>query len=530
MKKKNNTPRRIRIAVAAIVFILICLAFAGLMPKATALLKIQAAPSLMKTIAAFSTGALATCIVILLVTFIFGRFYCSVVCPLGIAQDIAAFIFRRKGKPLPPHLAFPRAIALGIVIGLLVIGWTLGFKMLDPYSNFGRPFAAWNQPKPAVVEKTDEAAEEDDDDNSEENDQTDEQNASQTKPDAVEDNCPTKCLLSFYGFGAILPVIVIIGAAIWRKRLFCNAICPVGTTLGIVSRIGLFKLSITDKCIKCGRCVKACNAGCIDIDHRHLDNARCVRCMNCIAACPMGAIDFGRPIVVTKTAEQPSEQSVAETAEQPVEKQTPDLSKRELLLAVPVGLVGLGVSAAVGKHFLKALLDAKMTEATESEEEAAVAPQFILPPGAGDVARFATKCTACLLCVHNCPSKIIKPSPSGYGFVRLDLTNSKCGFDCNRCSQICPTGAIRPVPLAEKQKLRIAQAAINYKNCKVFQDNEPCGKCAEVCPTKAITLRKTGAPKMTKNLCIGCGACQAICPQKTITVSPIAQQEGVETE
>ena len=525
MKKKNNTPRRIRIAVAAIVFILICLAFAGLMPQATALLKIQAAPSLMKTIAAFSTGALATCIVILLITFLFGRFYCSVVCPLGIAQDIAAFIFRRKGKPLPPHLAFPRAIALGIVIGLLVIGWTLGFKILDPYSNFGRPFAAWNQPKPAVVEKADEtAAEEDDDDSSEE------QSAAATTTDTAESSCPSGCILSSYGIGAILPVIIIIGAAIWRKRLFCNALCPVGTTLGIVSRIGLFKLSITEKCIKCGRCVRACNAGCIDIDHHDIDNARCVRCMNCIAACPMGAIDFGRSVVAKKITEQPSEQSVAETTEQPVEKQTTDLSKRELLLAIPVGLVGLGVSAAAGKHFLKALLDAKTAEATESEEETAAAPQFILPPGAGDVARFATKCTACLLCVHNCPSKIIKPSPTGYGFVRLDLTNSKCGFDCNRCSQICPTGAIRPVPLAEKQKLRIAQAAINYKNCKVFQDDEPCGKCAEVCPTKAITLRKTGAPKMTKNLCIGCGACQAICPKKTITVSPIAQQEGVETE
>ncbi|MBO7619552.1 MAG: hypothetical protein J6T06_03505, partial [Victivallales bacterium] len=71
------------------------------------------------------------------------------------------------------------------------------------------------------------------------------------------------------------------------------------------------------------------------------------------------------------------------------------------------------VSATVGKHFLKALLDAKTTEATEAEEETAAAPKFILPPGAGDVARFATKCTACLLCVHNCPSKIIKPSPSG---------------------------------------------------------------------------------------------------------------------
>ena len=525
MKKKNNTPRRIRIAVAAIVLILICLAFFGLLPQATILLKIQAAPSLMKTIAAFSTGVLVTCIVILLFTFLFGRFYCSVVCPLGITQDFVAFIFLRKGKPLPPHLAFLRAIALGAVIGLLAIGWTLGFKMLDPYSNFGRPFAAWNQPKPAVVEKVDETAAEEDDDDS-----LEEPSAAAAPTDVAESNCSKGCLRSSYGIGAILPVVVIIGAAFWRKRLFCNAICPVGTTLGIVSRIGLFKLSITEKCIKCGRCVRVCNAGCIDIDHHDIDNARCVRCLNCIAACPMGAIDFGRSVAAPKQTEPSLDQDAAEKTAQAEEKPSTDMKKRELLLAIPVGLVGLGVSAAAGKHFLKALLDAKTTEAAASEEETVAAPQFILPPGAGDAVRFATKCTACLLCVHNCPSKIIKPSPSGYGVVRIDLTNGHCVFDCNRCSQICPTGAIMPVPLTEKQKLRIAQAAINYKNCKVFRDDEPCGKCAEVCPTKAITLRKTGAPKMTKDLCIGCGACQAICPNKTITVSPIDKQEGFETE
>ena len=474
--KKNNTPKRIRIGIAAIVFILIVLAFLGLFTPATALLKIQAAPSLMKTIAAFSVGTLVTFIVILLVTLLFGRFYCSIICPLGISQDIVAFLSRRKGKPLPKHLAFPRALCLGIVVGLLAVGWTLGFKLLDPYSNFGRVFAS-------------------------------------------------------YGVGAILPFVIILALSVWRKRLFCNAICPVGTTLGIVSRIGLLKLSISEKCVKCGRCVKACNAGCIDLENHRIDNARCVRCLNCLGACAMGAIHFGRPIAVQPPAPQEDAKPADEQPTPP--PSTPDMAKRELLLSVPVGLVGLGVSAAVGKHFLKALLDAKTAEPVEEEaDEAAEAkPQFILPPGAGDVSRFASKCTACLLCVHNCPSKIIKPSPTGYGFVTLNLEGSHCGYDCNRCSQICPTGAIQPISLADKQKLRIAQATINYKNCKVYQDEEPCGKCAEVCPTKAITLiKKTGAPKLKKSLCIGCGACQAICPNKTITVSPIPQQEGVEVE
>jgi ferredoxin len=151
----------------------------------------------------------------------------------------------------------------------------------------------------------------------------------------------------------------------------------------------------------------------------------------------------------------------------------------------------------------------------------------ILPPGAGDPAVFADKCTACMLCVVNCPSDIIVPSRYGMG-VELDLDNGFCLYTCNRCGNICPTGAIKTLSLPEKRKIKIAEAKFDPRRCLVFQEGKKCGLCSKACPTGAITLRKNGTPRpIKKHLCIGCGACQKVCPAnpKAMTVSPIEKQQ-----
>ena len=129
--------------------------------------------------------------------------------------------------------------------------------------------------------------------------------------------------------------------------------------------------------------------------------------------------------------------------------------------------------------------------------------------------------------IKNCPEKIIVPAKGTAEPVSLDLSRGSCRFDCNKCSRVCPTGAIRPLTLAAKQKTKIAEAHFNPQNCIVFQDDEECGKCAAVCPTHAITLRKNGTPRgVNLKLCIGCGACQEICPapEKAMTVHEIEKQ------
>ena len=64
------------------------------------------------------------------------------------------------------------------------------------------------------------------------------------------------------------------------------------------------------------------------------------------------------------------------------------------------------------------------------------------------------------------------------------------------------------------------------KNCIVFQEGTPCGRCAKACPTRAVTLRRTGAPKLNASLCIGCGACQRVCPapEKAMVIREVEEQ------
>ena len=442
-KGKNKWFRYVRLIAAVLFLIAAGWAFSGFGSRIAPFLHVQFGPALVKCAAAFSAGALAVVIGIALVTLLFGRFYCSVFCPLGIFQDIIGFLGRQKGKPVPDFYFIRYAIA-GIAYGLLLSGWSAGFLLFDPYSNFGRIFAV-------------------------------------------------------FSIGGLIPLIVIVILAAWKKRIYCTAVCPVGTLLGLLAKIGLFRLAIKDKCVKCKTCVKFCPAGCIELEKGVIDNERCIRCMNCISRCPLGCIGF----VLPKKKE-------GET----------DFSRRKFLIGSGVLIAGLAAGAVLAKTGLGKLAE--------------FAKRFkILPPGAGDAARFASKCTACQLCTANCPQKIIVPAPGGDGPVSLDLSKGACRYDCNRCSQVCPTGAIVPLALKMKQKTRIAEAKFNPQKCLVFQEGVKCGKCAQACPTGAITLRRNGTPRPVKTaLCIGCGACQAVCPVpgKAMTVHEIEKQSLIETE
>ena len=98
--------------------------------------------------------------------------------------------------------------------------------------------------------------------------------------------------------------------------------------------------------------------------------------------------------------------------------------------------------------------------------------------------------------------------------MRIDLSAGACAYDCHRCAEACPTGAIQRMPLEEKRRTKIAKVEFHATHCIVYQgESHFCGKCAEACPTEAIELRRNGAPRAPKaDRCIGCGACQLACP------------------
>ena len=438
--KKQIRWNYFRIAAAALCLAVALIGFSGKGGISATLLHGQFGPVLMKYLAAFSIGALITLLAIVSATFLFGRFYCAALCPFGILQDFIGFLSRRKGKTTANFMK-TRYLIAGFAFGMLISGWATPFLLLDPYSNSGR-------------------------------------------------------IVGSFSIGSMIPLAVIAVLAVWKKRIYCTAICPVGTLLGLTAKYGVFQLRLSDRCVKCGMCVKVCPSGCIDPENGTLDNERCVRCMNCISVCRLHAVKFGR----------------TERKALPV-----DETRRAFLVNSGILIAGFAAGTVLAKAGMKKL--------------SGFAARFrILPPGAGNAERFAARCTSCQLCTANCPAKIIVPAPHGLGPVSLDLTKGACQFNCNRCSQVCPTGAIRPLTLAAKQKTKIAEARFNPRTCIVFQDGAKCGKCADACPVKAVTLRRTGAPRLNTQLCIGCGACQQVCPapEKAMTVHEIEKQITLE--
>ncbi|MBQ7207214.1 MAG: 4Fe-4S dicluster domain-containing protein [Lentisphaeria bacterium] len=434
--KHRKLPKRLRIGAGILFFLVTALTFSGTAAGCALLFKAQAGPALMRAIGNPSLGAAAVCLALVLVTLLFGRIYCAVFCPLGLLQDIVAFLSRRKAKKVRDFHILRSAVA-GIVLGLLFGGVNAGFLALDPYSNFGRIAGAFTVAGAAVF-------------------------------------------------------VVIAALAVWKKRIFCTALCPVGTVLGLFAKAGFSRLIIGEKCLKCGKCEKLCPAGCIDVSRGVIDNGRCVRCFDCLAACPVNSISL-----------EIGKNDLA------------DGSRRRFLISGGILLAGLAAGAAAARTGL--------FEAARKLK--------ILPPGAGDPGRFTKKCTACLLCAVNCPSKIIVPAKYGAGPVELDLSRGSCNWDCARCSRICPTGALPFLSLAEKRKIKIAEANFDPRKCIAFQEGTPCGRCAKACPTGAVVLRKNGTPRPVKtDLCVGCGACQEACPAapKAITVHAVEKQSRID--
>lgn len=456
---KKRFLRILRIISAALFFAVTLAAFTGCFAAARAI-RIEFAPALLRCVASFTFGALATLLALLLATWLFGRFYCAALCPLGIWQDLAGWLSRRRGRPERNHPRI-RYFILGFSLSAL-IGWVLPFMALDPYSNAGRIVAGG------------------------------------------------------FMIGALTPLVLITALAIWKKRIYCTTLCPVGTLLGLTAARGLFRLQFTDKCVKCGACVKVCPAGCIDPAAGTLDNERCVRCLNCLSVCRLGGVEF---TVRRRRIEAPA--VAVEPEERPA---PPDPARREFLINCTAVFGG----AMLGTVFTRAaaipMLVGKMTQESGTG--------LILPPGAGDEARFTMKCTACQLCTANCPAGIIVPAPGGYGPVHLDLSRGACRYDCDRCSAVCPTGALVPLGLEKKRRTRIARAKFDAEHCIVCQELKKCGKCAAACPTGAIRLRgKLGVPQLNADKCIGCGACQAACPaepQKAMTVHSVGSQTTIE--
>lgn len=495
--------RRIRITLASLVFAGITLLFldiTGILHTYLGwLAKVQFLPALLAL-------NLLVVVALLALTLIFGRIYCSVVCPLGILQDVFARLRPRKNKKVgrytySPELRWLRYPVLLVFAIAIVAGFGSFVALLAPYSSFGRivvnllrPLYEWgNNGLAAIAEHYDSYA--------------------FYSTDVWIRSLPT--------FIIATATVVLLFVLAWRGgRTYCNTICPVGSFLSFFSRFSLLKIRFDEeKCRNCSACTKSCKASCIDFKNHSIDYSRCIVCGNCLQSCKFGALKYDSPYLHKTT--QPAASST-----KPASVQSP---------------VGGGSSADEGRRaFL--LSSALLTTAALAQEaklkvdggladiEDKVAPKRktpITPPGSLSARNMTQHCTGCQLCVAQCPNDVLRPSAGMMTLMQPEMSYERgyCRPECNRCSQVCPAGAIKPITAEEKSSIQIGHAVWVKENCIPVTDGVECGNCARHCPTGAIQMvpldpnDELGAyiPAVNEAKCIGCGACENLCPARPLS-------------
>lgn len=484
--------RTIRLTAAIVCFTLITLLFLDFTGTLHTwfgwLAKIQFLPALL----ALNVGVV---LFLVALTLIFGRIYCSVICPLGVFQDVVSWISGKQKKNrfrYSPALKWLRYGVLAVFIIAMVAGLNAFAILLAPYSAYGRmvssllaPVWQWgNNLFAYLAERADSYA-------------------------FYEVDVWMKSLSTL--IIAIVTFIVLFVLA-WRNgRTYCNTICPVGTVLGFISKFSLFKPMIdTSKCNGCGLCARNCKASCINAKTHEIDYSRCVVCMDCIGKCKKGAIEYVRRTPNTKTAATDIPKPASVTAEQV------NNARRAFLSASAVFATSAVVKAQEKN------VDGGL--ATIEEKKIPNRENPIFPPGALSARNFTKNCTACQLCISVCPNQVLRPSGNLMTLMQPEMSYERgyCRPECTKCSEVCPAGAIKPIDIADKSATQIGHAIWIKENCVPLTDGMSCGNCARHCPTGAIQMVPSD-PNQSDSLqipivnierCIGCGACENLCPSR----------------
>lgn len=482
--RQLNTIRQIIAAISIIMVTLLFLDFSGTVHTWFGwMAKIQFLPAVL----ALNAGVI---IALVILTLLFGRIYCSIICPLGIMQDGFAWLGKKSKKNRYTYSKAKnvlRYVMLGLMIAAILTGIGSFVALLAPYSAYGRiaqslfsPIWQWGNNLLAKWAESHES-------------------------------------YMFYSvdiwlkggitLGVAIITLVVLGFLAWRNgRTYCNTICPVGTVLSFFARFSLLRPVIdTRKCVNCRLCVKNCKSACIDIDNHRIDYSRCVTCFDCINKCNKGAISYS---FYGKAKERNTDFSV--TQEQI------DSSRRQFLS------VSATIATVAAVKAQEKTVDGGLAAITDKKIPAR--KTRIVPPGAKGLTNLTSHCTACQLCVSACPNGVLRPSTDLTTLMQPESSYERgyCRPECTKCSEVCPAGAILPITTADKSAIQIGHAVWIKDNCVPLTDGVECGNCARHCPVGAITMvssvvgddNSPKVPVVNTERCIGCGACENLCPSR----------------
>ena len=438
---------------------------------------------------------------LVVLTFVFGRIYCSVICPLGVMQDLFGWLGKKSKKnryTFSKEVRWLRYAMLVIFVAGCLAGVGTIIELLAPYSAFGRIATMLLQPLWMLGNNV---------------------------LALVAEHYESYAFYSVDVWMKSLPVfaislitLVVLAVLAWRNgRTYCNTICPVGTVLSFISRFSLLKIHFNeDKCRNCSLCTKNCKAACIDFKNHQVDYSRCVVCGDCVESCKFGALKYGfnRPHGAHKT------HSTQET------HSAQDPSKRAFLISS--ALLTTAALAQEAKH-----VDGGLADIIEKKAPERLTP--VVPPGARSLKNMTQHCTGCQLCVSKCPNDVLRPSMDIASLMQPVMSFEKgyCRPECTRCSEVCPAGAIKLIDKEEKTGIQIGHAVVAADFCISALGEAECGNCARHCPAGAIEMVPSdpdddlspSVPAVNEAMCIGCGACEHLCPVRPLSAIHVEGHE-----
>lgn len=191
------------------------------------------------------SGTIVLLVVTLILSLIFRRSFCGIICPFGALQEFFGILGKKIFKKrfiIPSKIDKPlRLLKYLVLIVTLYFAWKTSGLWVDSYD----PWAAYGHLSTGIPSLIDE-----------------------------------------YLIGSLLLVFVLIGSLLY-DRFFCKYICPMGAFYGLISKLSPSKIIRNENtCVNCGLCNRSCPMNIKVSEIKEITSSECISCQKCINSCP----------------------------------------------------------------------------------------------------------------------------------------------------------------------------------------------------------------------------------------------------